>query len=38
MDLLWLRNLYDTLIEDKINNEFNIEPEDFALGAFKYHL
>ena len=29
---------YDTLIRDKINNEYNIEQEDFTLGELKYNL
>ena len=30
--------VYNTLIIDRINNEFNIEPEDFTLGVQRYDL
>ena len=30
--------IYDTLIIDRINNEFNIEPEDYTLGVQRYKL
>ena len=30
--------LYDELIIDKINNEFNIETEDYKVAVFKYEI
>ncbi len=29
---------YEKLIEDKLNNEFNIEAEEYNFGVQKYHL
>ena len=37
-DLFDKHFLYDELIIDKINNEFNIETEDYKVAVFKYEI
>ena len=37
-DLFNKHFLYDELIIDKINNEFNIEQEDYKVAVIKYNI